>query len=163
MTIDQLRKYHSRGPTLTTCHPEIERQGIEVITGPLGQGVANDVGLAIASKHLAATFNKPGFRFVSNHVWCIACDGCMQEGVTLEATSLAGHLDLVNLTIIYDNNGVTAEGVASRSMSEDISRKIEASGWQVIDIEEGSQDVQISFQHWSRPGRLITPSQLSSM
>lgn len=101
MTFDQLKSYHSeRADSLTPGHPEIEIEGIEVTTGPLGQGVANAVGLAMATKNLAATYNKPGFDVVSNHTWCMIGDACLQEGLGLEAISLAGHWKLNNLTIM---------------------------------------------------------------
>lgn len=111
MTFDQLKSYHSeRVDAFCPGHPEIEHEGIEVTTGPLGQGVANATGLAMATKHLAATFNKPGFNVVSNHTWCMIGDACLQEGVALEAISLAGHYKLNNLTIMYDNNQITCDG-----------------------------------------------------
>lgn len=111
MTFDQLKSYHSeRYDALCPGHPEIENEGIEVTTGPLGQGIANAVGLAMATKHLAATFNRPGYDVVSNHTWCMIGDACLQEGVGLEAISLAGHLQLNNLTVLYDNNQITCDG-----------------------------------------------------
>lgn len=111
MTFDQLKSYHSeRTDALCPGHPEIEHEGVEVTTGPLGQGIANAVGLAMASKHLGATFNRPGFDVVSNHTWCMIGDACLQEGVGLEAISLAGHFKLNNLTVIYDNNQITCDG-----------------------------------------------------
>jgi len=101
MTFDQLKSYHSeRADSLTPGHPEIEIEGIEVTTGPLGQGVANAVGMAMATKNLAATYNKPGLEVVSNHTWCMIGDACLQEGLGLEAISLAGHWKLNNLTIM---------------------------------------------------------------
>lgn len=101
MTFDQLKSYHSDRPdALCPGHPEIEHEGIEVTTGPLGQGLANAVGLAMATKNLQATYNKPGFDVVSNHTWCMIGDACLQEGVGLEAISFAGHLRLNNLTIM---------------------------------------------------------------
>lgn len=143
MTLDQLKSYHSdRVDTLCPGHPEIEHEGIEVTTGPLGQGVANAVGLAMATRHLAATYNRPGFEVVSNHTWCIVGDACLQEGVALEAISLAGHLKLNNLTIIYDNNQVTCDGSVDLTNTEDINMKLQACGWNVVSIEDGSYNVQ---------------------
>jgi dihydroxyacetone synthase len=142
MTFDQLKSYHSsRVDALCPGHPEIEHEGIEVTTGPLGQGVANAVGLAMATKHLAATFNRPSFDVVSNHTWCMIGDACLQEGVALEAISLAGHLKLNNLTIIYDNNQVTCDGSVDLTNTEDVNAKMEACGWDVIDIEHGCFDI----------------------
>jgi len=142
MTLDQLKSYHSpREDALCPGHPEIEHEGIEVTTGPLGQGVANAVGLAMATKHLAAEFNRPGYEVVNNHTWCMVGDACLQEGVALEAISFAGHLKLNNLTIIYDNNQITCDGSVDLTNSEDVNAKMRASGWDVIDIEDGCFDV----------------------
>jgi dihydroxyacetone synthase len=100
MTWEQLMSYHSEKPdSLCPGHPEIEHEGIELTTGPLGQGIANAVGLAMASKHLAATYNRPGYDVVSNHIWVTIGDACLQEGVGCEAFSYAGHLKLTNLTV----------------------------------------------------------------
>lgn len=143
MTFDQLKSYHSERPdALCPGHPEIEHEGIEVTTGPLGQGVANSVGLAIATKSLAARFNKPGFDIISNHTWCMIGDACLQEGVALEAISFAGHLRLNNLTIIYDNNQITCDGSVDLTNTEDVNAKMRASGWDVIDIEDGCFDIE---------------------
>jgi dihydroxyacetone synthase len=142
MSFDQLKSYHSdRVDALCPGHPEIEHEGIEVTTGPLGQGVANAVGLAIATKNLQATYNKPGFDVVSNHTWCMIGDACLQEGVALEAISFAGHLKLSNLTIIYDNNQVTCDGSVDLTNTEDVNAKMRACGWDVIDIEDGCFDI----------------------
>ncbi|KAL1994207.1 hypothetical protein VTN49DRAFT_2876 [Thermomyces lanuginosus] len=143
MTFDQLKSYHSeRVDSLCPGHPEIEHEGIEVTTGPLGQGVANAVGLAMATKHLAATYNRPGYDVVSNHTWCMVGDACLQEGVALEAISYAGHLKLNNLTIIYDNNQITCDGSVDMTNTEDVNAKMRACGWDVIDIEDGCYDVE---------------------
>ncbi|PIG69409.1 transketolase [Aspergillus arachidicola] len=143
MTFDQLKSYHSdRVDALCPGHPEIEHEGIEVTTGPLGQGVANAVGLAMATKNLAAKFNQPGYDVVNNHTWCMIGDACLQEGVGLEAISYAGHLKLNNLTIIYDNNQITCDGSVDLTNTEDINGKMRASGWDVIDVEDGCYDVE---------------------
>lgn len=142
MTLDQLKSYHSdREDALCPGHPEIEIEGVEVTTGPLGQGVANAVGLAIATKNLSATFNRPGYDVVSNHTWCMVGDACLQEGVALEAISLAGHLKLNNLTIIYDNNQITCDGSVDLTNTEDVNAKMRACGWDIIDIEDGCYDI----------------------
>jgi dihydroxyacetone synthase len=143
MTMEQLKTYHS-SHTESFCpgHPEIEHDGIEVTTGPLGQGIANAVGMAIATKHLAATYNRPGFDVINNTTWCMTGDACLQEGVGLEAISLAGHWKLNNLVLIYDNNDVTCDGSADVANSEDINLKMKASGWDVIEIENGSNDIR---------------------
>ncbi|KAF2261209.1 hypothetical protein CC78DRAFT_570672 [Lojkania enalia] len=142
MTLDQLKSYHSdRVDALCPGHPEIEHEGIEVTTGPLGQGVANAVGLAMATKNLQAIYNKPDFDIVSNHTWCMVGDACLQEGVALEAISFAGHLKLNNLTIIYDNNQITCDGSVDLTNTEDVNTKMRACGWDVIDIEDGCFDI----------------------
>ncbi|KAK8052411.1 hypothetical protein PG993_003796 [Apiospora rasikravindrae] len=142
MTFDQLKSYHSeRYDALCPGHPEIEHEGIEVTTGPLGQGIANAVGLAMASKHLAATFNRPGFDVVSNHTWCMIGDACLQEGVGLEAISLAGHFKLNNLTVIYDNNQITCDGSVDMTNTENINEKMKSCGWTVLDVEDGCYDI----------------------
>lgn len=142
MTLDQLKSYHSkRADSICPGHPEIEHEGIEVTTGPLGQGIANAVGMAMASKHLAATYNKPGFPLVDNTTWCMIGDACLQEGVALEAISLAGHWKLSNLVVMYDNNQVTCDGSVDLTNNEDINVKMRACGWDIIDIEDGCYDI----------------------
>lgn len=143
MTMEHLKSYNSsRIDSHCPAHPEIESDGIEVTTGPLGQGVANAVGMAMATKHLGATYNRPGFELVTNHTWCIVGDACLQEGVALEAISLAGHFKLNNLTIIYDNNQITCDGSVDITNTEDINAKMEATGWNILNVEDGSYDVQ---------------------
>lgn len=143
MTIDQLKSYHSsRTDSICPGHPEIEYEGIEVTTGPLGQGIANAVGLAMATKHLAATYNKPNFPVVNNTTWCMIGDACLQEGLGLEAISLAGHWQLNNLVVIYDNNQVTCDGSVDLVNTEDVNGKMVACGWNVIDIMDGNYDIE---------------------
>ncbi|KAH7072557.1 Transketolase, thiamine diphosphate binding domain-containing protein [Paraphoma chrysanthemicola] len=143
MTWEQLRSYHSEKPdSLCPGHPEIEHEGIELTTGPLGQGVANAVGLAMATKHLATTFNRPGYEVVNNQTWCMVGDACLQEGVGCEAFSYAGHLKLNNLTVIYDNNQISCDGSVDLTNTEDVNKKMEACGWEVIDVEDGVNDVE---------------------
>lgn len=143
MSFEQLKSYHStRTDALCPGHPEIEHEGIEVTTGPLGQGVANSVGLAMATKNLAATYNRPGFPVVNNHTWCMIGDACLQEGVALEAISLAGHLALDNLTIIYDNNQITCDGSVDLVNTEDVNAKMKACGWHTVDVEDGCFDIE---------------------
>lgn len=142
MTMDQLKTYHSTHlESYCPGHPENEHPAIEVTTGALGQGVSNAVGLAIASKNLQATYNKPGYEVVSNHTFCMVGDACLQEGISLEAISLAGHLGLNNLTVIYDNNQVTCDGSVDLTNTENMNDKFKACNWKVIEIENGSEDV----------------------
>lgn len=143
MTMDQLKSYHSSEPeSLCPGHPEIEIPGIEVTTGPLGQGIANAVGLAMASKHLGAVYNRPGFPLVDNTTWCMIGDACLQEGVTMEAIQLAGHWKLNNLVVIYDNNQITCDGSVDLCNTEDINAKMMACNWNVIEVENGTSDVE---------------------
>ena len=151
MTMDELRLYGSPKTvdkstgtwkaTLCHAHPEIEVPGVEVTTGPLGQGIANAVGLAIASKNLAEIFNKPDAEVISSRIYCITGDGCIQEGVANESIAIAGHLGLDNLTLLYDNNQVTCDGPLDWIVSENTNEKITAMGWHVIDVMEGDTSV----------------------
>lgn len=142
MTLEQLKSYHSsKLDSVCPGHPEIENEGIEVTTGPLGQGLASAVGLAMATKNLAATYNKPGHELVNNMTWCMVGDACLQEGVGLEALSLAGHWKLNNLCVIFDNNSVTCDGTADVANTEDINTKMRATGFNVVDVYNGNSDV----------------------
>ncbi|MCO5563419.1 hypothetical protein L7F22_017061 [Adiantum nelumboides] len=145
-TLDMLKRYHSPDfvHSQAAGHPEIEFEGIEVTTGPLGQGIANAVGLAMASKHFAAHFNRPGGHdIVGAKVWCMTGDGCLQEGVGQEAVSLAGHLRLDNLILVYDDNGVTVDGNIDTCFTDDTSAKLASCGWHVIDVEgDATNDVE---------------------
>ncbi|GJN93410.1 hypothetical protein Rhopal_006465-T1 [Rhodotorula paludigena] len=135
-TLDEVKRYHSRDfkTSKAAGHPEIEQEaGIEVTTGPLGQGIANAVGLAIANKQLAAQYNKPGFDIVDNKIWCFTGDGCIQEGVGQEAISVAGHLALDNLILVYDCNKITVDGTINNCFTEDVPLRFKAAGWNVID------------------------------
>ncbi|ORY26770.1 putative transketolase [Naematelia encephala] len=126
----------------TPGHPEVGiTDGIEVTTGPLGQGFANGVGLAIAQTHLAATFNKPNYPLFDNYTFVFTGDGCLQEGVASEAASLAGHLRLGNLIVIWDDNKITIDGNTQNSFTEDIEMRFTAYGWEVLYIEDGNLDL----------------------
>ena len=128
--------------TICHGHPEREVPGVEVTTGPLGQGIANAVGLAIASKHYAATFNKEDHQLVASRIYCTTGDGCIQEGVALEAMAIAGRLGLSNLTLCYDNNDVTCDGPLNWIVKEDTNAKVRAMGWHVIDVFDGDTSVE---------------------
>jgi len=145
-TMDELKGYGSAKingyTTICHAHPEIEVPGVEVTTGPLGQGIANAVGLAIASKNLAARFNRPRHDIVQSRIWCMTGDGCLMEGVALESIALAGHLQLDNLVLIYDNNQVTCDGPLDWINTEDVNAKMRACGWHVLEIADGSFDVK---------------------
>ena len=141
-SFDMLKTYHSERPeSLCPGHPEIEADGIEVTTGPLGQGIANAVGMAMATKHLAAQYNQPGFDIVNNHTFVMIGDACPQEGIGQESISLAGHWRLNNLTAIYDNNQVTCDGSVDMTNTEDINARFRAANWDVIDVYDGCYNV----------------------
>lgn len=143
MTWDQLLSYHShRYDSITPGHPEIEIDGVEVTTGPLGQGVANAVGLAMASKSLGATYNREGFELVNNMTWCMIGDACLQEGVGMEAFQLAAHWKLNNLCVMYDRNEITCDGSVDVACSENVNAKMRAVGWNVIEVADGNNDVE---------------------
>ncbi|MGH9945807.1 MAG: transketolase [Pyrinomonadaceae bacterium] len=133
--LKNFRQLHSKTPG----HPEnILTSGVEVTTGPLGQGFANGVGMGIAQKHLAAVYNKRGFPVVDNHIYCICSDGDLMEGVSYEAASLAGHLKLDNLIYLYDDNAITIDGPTSLAFSEDVTKRFEACGWNVSQVGDGN-------------------------
>lgn len=147
MSMEQLKTYHSaQRDSICLGHPEIQFEGIEVTTGPLGQGVANAVGLAIASKHLSAMYNRPGCCLVDNMTWCTVGDGCLQEGVAIEAIQLAGHWRLDNLAILYDNNSVTCSGTVDVATSENINARMAACGWHVVNILDGNDNIEAIVQ-----------------
>lgn len=128
--------------SITPGHPEAhDTPGIEVTTGPLGQGICNAVGLAMAQAHTAATFNKPGFNVVDNHTYCFLGDGCLMEGVSSEASSLAGHLQLGNLICIWDDNHISIDGNTNCAFTEDVAKRYEAYGWHVVTVEDGNDDL----------------------
>ncbi|MBV6496076.1 MAG: transketolase [Acidobacteria bacterium ACB1] len=133
--IKQFRQLHSKTPG----HPENTRTpGVELTTGPLGQGFANGVGMAIAERHLAAQFNKRGFPVVDNWIYGIVSDGDLMEGVSYEAASLAGHLQLSNLIYLYDDNQVTIDGSTDLAFTEDRTKRFEAAGWYVDEVQDGN-------------------------
>ncbi|HEX2164364.1 MAG TPA: transketolase [Thermoanaerobaculia bacterium] len=123
----------------TPGHPEHDPDlGIETTTGPLGQGLANAVGMAIAERVLAARFNRDGFPVFDHRTWVIASDGDLMEGVTAEACSLAGHLRLGKLCVLYDSNGISIDGPTTLTFSEDVAARFAAYGWHVADVEDGN-------------------------
>ncbi|QLE55459.1 transketolase [Nostoc sp. TCL26-01] len=136
--IKQFRQWESKTPG----HPEnFMTAGVEVTTGPLGQGIANGVGLAIAEAHLAAKFNKPDAQVVDHYTYVILGDGCNMEGVSGEAASFAGHLGLGKLIALYDDNHISIDGSTDVAFTEDVSKRFEAYGWHVLHVEEGNTDL----------------------
>ncbi|MFU0911186.1 transketolase [Kluyvera intermedia] len=143
--IRDFRQLHSRTPG----HPEYGyTPGVETTTGPLGQGVANAVGMAIAEKALAAEFNKPGFDIVDHHTWLFLGDGCLMEGISHEACSLAGTLGLGNLIAVWDDNGISIDGHVEGWFADDTAARFRAYGWHVIDGIDGhdSQAIDAAVQ-----------------
>ncbi len=133
--IKRFRQLHSKTPG----HPEnYMTPGVEITTGPLGQGFANGVGMAMAEAHLAAKFNQEGFPIVNHHIYCICSDGDLMEGVSYESASLAGHLKLSNLIYFYDDNNITIEGNTSIAFNEDVTKRFEAAGWHVLEVADGN-------------------------
>ena len=137
LSIDDLKQFRQVG-SLTPGHPENHiTAGIEVSTGPLGQGISNAVGLAIAEAHLAATYNRPGFDVVDHFTYVICGDGCLQEGVSAEAGSLAGHLKLGKIIVLYDDNNIQIDGGTDLAFSEDVLKRYEAYGWHTQTVADG--------------------------
>jgi transketolase len=138
LTIDDLkhqRQWNSRTPG----HPEYRHTaGVEVTTGPLGQGVGNGVGFAIAERFLAQRYNRPGHEVVDHRTWVFAGDGDLMEGVSAEASSLAGHLRLGKLTVLYDDNRITIDGPTDITFTEDVAARYEAYGWHVVHVEDAN-------------------------
>ena len=130
---DDLRNFRVKG-SKTPGHPEFgETEGVETTTGPLGQGVANAVGMAISEKMCAARFNTPDYKLFDHKVWVLAGDGCIQEGISAEAAAIAGVLKLGNLVLMYDSNDITLDAVANVSMAEDTAKRYESYGWEVAE------------------------------
>ncbi len=133
--IRSFRQLNSRCPG----HPEFgHTSGVETTTGPLGQGVANSVGMAIASRWLAGSFNRPGFDLFGFHVYALCSDGDLMEGISAEAASIAGHLKLGNLCWVYDDNGITIEGKTSLAFSEDVAQRFAGYGWRVFKVDDAN-------------------------
>jgi transketolase len=142
LTIEDLKQFR-QWESKTPGHPEnFMTSGVEVTTGPLGQGISNAVGLAMAEAHLAAKFNKPDHTIVDHYTYVILGDGCNQEGVSSEACSLAGHLGLGKLIALYDDNKITIDGHTDLSFTEDVGKRYEAYGWHVLTVEEGNTDLE---------------------
>ncbi|NEO76220.1 transketolase [Moorena sp. SIO4G3] len=142
VTIDDLQQFR-QWESVTPGHPEnFETDGVEVTTGPLGQGIANGVGLAMAEAHLAARFNKPDATIVDHYTYVILGDGCNMEGVSGEACSLAGHLGLGKLIALYDDNHISIDGSTDLAFTEDVGKRFEAYGWHVVHVESGNTDLE---------------------
>ncbi len=138
LSLDDIKNFRQWG-SITPGHPENKlTPGVEVTTGPLGQGFGNGVGMAIAEAHLAAEFNRPGFDVVDHYIYALVTDGDLMEGVSSEAASLAGHLQLGRLIYLYDDNRISIDGSTGLAFSEDRGHRFEAYGWQVIHVRDGN-------------------------
>lgn len=159
--VKDFRQLHS----ITAGHPEYGlTPGIEVTTGPLGQGFANGVGMAIAQQYMAARYNQPDFNIFDYKIYAICSDGDLMEGVTAEAASLAGHLGLGNMIYFYDNNHITIEGSTDLAFEEDVSKRFEVYGWHVQnlpdinDLDALSQAIKSAQQETDRPSLIKVTS-----
>lgn len=139
-SIEDLKQFRQKG-SKTPGHPEYILPGVEVTTGPLGQGVADAVGLAIAQANFAATYNRESFTISDNFTYVMLGDGCLQEGIASEACSLAGHLKLGNLIALYDDNKISIDGKTELSFDEDVVKRFEAYGWDTIHVKNGNDDL----------------------
>jgi transketolase len=147
MTLDELKRFRQLG-SRTAGHPEHgHASGIETTTGPLGQGIGNSVGMAIAERHLAAEF---GPDLVDHRTYVIAGDGCLMEGISQEAITLAGHLRLSKLTLLWDNNGVTIDGSLSLADSTDQLKRFDSAGWAVTKVDGHDRDAIALAIHWAQ-------------
>ncbi len=142
VSIDDIKQFRQWG-SKTPGHPEnFETPGVEVTTGPLGQGICNGVGLAMAEAHMAAVFNKPDCKLIDQYTYVILGDGCNMEGVSGEACSLAGHLGLGKLIALYDDNHISIDGDTTVSFTEDVGKRFEAYGWQVLVVPDGDTNTE---------------------
>ena len=138
LSLDDIRQFRQWG-SRTPGHPERgHTPGVETTTGPLGQGIANAVGMAMAERFLSGMFNRPDAALVDHRTWVLASDGDLMEGVASEAASLAGHLRLGKLTVIYDDNHITIDGRTDLAFSESVGARFEAYGWRVLRVDDGN-------------------------
>jgi transketolase len=141
MSLDELKNFRQMG-SLTPGHPEYRHTpGVEATTGPLGAGLGMAVGMAMAEAQLAELFNREGFPVIDHHTYAMCGDGCLMEGISSEAMSLAGTLKLGKLIILYDSNSITIEGGTDLAFTEDVTRRFESYGFQVLDVPDGNDDI----------------------
>jgi transketolase len=144
MTLEQIKRFR-QWQSLTPGHPESHlTRGVEASTGPLGQGIANAVGMAVAEAHLSARYNRPGHEVFNHYTYVLASDGDFMEGVQAEAASLSGHLNLGKLIVLYDSNRVTLSGTTSLTFTEDVAGRYRAYGWHVQMVDDGNDRRAIS-------------------
>jgi transketolase len=156
VSMDELKRFRQAGSS-TPGHPEYRMtNGVEVTTGPLGQGFANAVGMAIAEAHLGARFNREGFPLFDYYTYVLAGDGCLMEGVASEAASLAGHLQLHKLIAFYDDNGITIDGSTDLAFSEDVGARFAAYNWNVVRMDTGDTYDAPAFENAVQEAKLQT-------
>ncbi|MCS6886259.1 MAG: transketolase [Acidobacteriota bacterium] len=167
LSLEEIMRFRQWG-SKTPGHPEYHlTPGVETTTGPLGQGAANSVGMAIAERWLASYFNRPGHEIVDYHIYAICGDGCMMEGVSAEAASLAGHLGLHKLIWIYDNNNITIEGNTALAFTEDVAARFMAYNWNVQRVSDAndtqllSRALEIAKRQTDRPTLIIVDSHIA--
>lgn len=166
ITMDDIKNFRQVG-SLTPGHPEYgHTKGVEITTGPLGQGICNSVGMAIAEAYLSEKFNRPNYNIVDHYSYAIVGDGCLMEGVSGEASSLAGTLGLGKLIVLYDSNNISIEGNTDIAFREDVAKRYEAYGWQVIKVDDGNDTDKISEAienaklETSKPSMIIVKNQI---
>lgn len=158
VSIDDLKQFRQLG-SITPGHPEYgHTDGVEATTGPLGAGLATAVGMAMAQAHMAATFNKEGYELIDNYTYVLSGDGCMMEGITSEASSLAGTLNLGRLIILYDSNNTTIEGHTDLAFKENIRQRYEAYGFETFLVEDGNDLTAINEAITKAKANLNQPS-----
>ncbi len=166
LSMDDLKQFRQWG-SKTPGHPEYRHTaGVEVTTGPLGQGIANAVGFAIAETHLAAKFNRPDFPVVDHMTYALCGDGCMMEGIASEAASLAGTLAMGKLVVLYDDNEISIEGDTDISFREDVGARFAAYGWQVLRVKDGNDVGEIAAalaeakRETKKPTLIVVPTEI---
>jgi transketolase len=158
LPLEEIRNFRQWG-SLTPGHPERgHTPGVETTTGPLGQGVGNAVGMAIAERFLAEHFNRPDHPIIDHRIWAMASDGDLMEGVASEVASLAGHLRLGKLNVIYDDNHITIDGDTALSFSEDVPRRFESYGWHVVKVADGNDLEAITAAYEAARAETTRPS-----
>ncbi|SJZ72044.1 transketolase [Trichlorobacter thiogenes] len=166
LSMDELKNFRQWG-SKTPGHPEFgHTPGVEVTTGPLGQGVANGVGMALAAKMAAERFNTPDFSPITHRVFAIVGDGDLQEGISYEAAALAGHLKLGNLVYLYDSNNITIEGKTDLAWSEDVAKRFEAAGWHIQKVDGHDHDqvtaaLQNGIAETAKPSLIIATTHIA--
>ena len=158
LPLEEIRKFRQWG-SLTPGHPERgHTPGVETTTGPLGQGFGNAVGMAIAERLLAEQFNRTGHTIVDHRVWAFASDGDLMEGVSSEAASLAGHLRLGKLNVVYDDNHITIDGDTALTFSENVAQRFDAYGWHVLSVADGNDLAAIASAYEAARAEMARPS-----